>query len=251
MAFVVLIPSAAVAARWAGGPAPASLPALVAAPALAAAKRVEALPTLAPAPPAVQVPSAVAAPLAARLAAPAPAITVEPLPTHERVVALFNVNSGERARFRIGARGYVRGEEVAAVDRFFRCRRTDRQRAIDPGVLMLLADISERWPGHEIEIISGFRAPPFGAPHSRHFTGHAIDLRVKGVRTAAVRDFVWREHQGVGVGHYAEEDFVHVDSRAEADEIAWSAPEEDSAPQYNPRWAKRARRGLVAAKRGS
>jgi uncharacterized protein YcbK (DUF882 family) len=254
-ALCLLIPTAAAAARWYGGPGPAALPALVTAPGLvrAAAPLAPAVavlpapalppvtPLLAPAP--VAPAPAVAA--AATVAAPA-RITLEPLASPEQVVNLVNVNTGERASFRIGTRGYVRTEEVAAVDRFFRCRRTERQRAIDPGVLVLLADIGRHWPGREIEIISGFRAPPFGAPHSRHFTGHAIDLRVRGVRTAAVRDYVWREHQGVGVGHYADEDFVHVDSRPEAKEIAWSAREEDSTPQYNPRWAKRIRRSALA-----
>jgi uncharacterized protein YcbK (DUF882 family) len=223
-AFVVLVPTAAAAARWFGGPQPASMPSLMTAPAL------------------VRTTDPSAAPL---VTAP---ITLEPLASAEQVVSLVNVNTGERARFRIGARGYVRTEEVAAVDRFFRCRRTELQRAIDPGVLVLLADISQHWPGRDIEIISGFRAPPFGAPHSRHFTGHAIDLRVRGVRTTAVRDFVWREHQGVGVGHYSDEDFVHVDSRAEDEEIAWSAREEASEPEYNPRWAKRARRSAALAR---
>jgi hypothetical protein len=111
-------------------------------------------------------------------------------------------------------------------------------------VLVLLADIADRWPGHTIEIISGFRAAPFGAPHSRHFSGNAIDLRVRGVRTTAVRDFVWREHEGIGVGHYAEGNFVHVDARPDDQEIAWSSPDENSLPTYNPAWAKRARRGL-------
>jgi uncharacterized protein YcbK (DUF882 family) len=156
------------------------------------------------------------------------------------------VNTHESATFHIGARGYVPADEVAAVNYFFRCRRTDRKKAISPDVLVLLADIADRWPGHVIEIISGFRAPPFGVPHSRHFIGHAIDLRVRGVRTAAVRDYVWREHQGVGVGHYSHGNFLHVDARSEDDEIAWSSRTESSEREYNPRWAKRARRGLAS-----
>jgi hypothetical protein len=52
----------------------------------------------------------------------------------------------------------------------------------------------------------------------------------------------------VGVGHYSDEDFVHVDARSEDEEIAWSAREEAATPEYNPRWAKRARRGLGQGK---
>jgi hypothetical protein len=61
------------------------------------------------------------------------------------------------------------------------------------------------------------------------------------VRTSALRDFVWREHRGVGVGYYSGENFVHMDTRS-GDDTAWSAHSEDKPPEYNPRWAKRARR---------
>jgi uncharacterized protein YcbK (DUF882 family) len=171
-------------------------------------------------------------------------IIVEPIVSQERVVIVENVNTHEKATFRIGPRGYARAEQLNAIAHFFRCRRTEREAAIAPGVLAVLGDVAERFPGKVIEVVSGFRAPPFGVPHSRHFKGHAIDLRVRGVRTSVVRDFLWREHRGVGVGFYSEENFVHVDWRPEDQEIAWSAPHEASPPEYNPRWAKRARRGL-------
>jgi hypothetical protein len=110
-----------------------------------------------------------------------------------------------------------------------------------PGVLALLADVAHRWPNRTIEVISGFRAPPFGAPHSKHFRGHAIDLRVKGVRTSVLRDYVWRGHTEVGVGHYPETNFVHMDWRPGEPDTAWTATDEDGTPNYHPRWAKRAR----------
>jgi uncharacterized protein YcbK (DUF882 family) len=109
-------------------------------------------------------------------------------------------------------------------------------------VLALLVDVAQHWPGRTIEVVSGYRSPPFGAPHSRHFAGFAIDLRVRGVRTRKVRDYIWRGHHEVGVGHYAEQDFVHVDSRPGQPDTAWSAPHEYSRPRYNPGWAKLARR---------
>jgi uncharacterized protein YcbK (DUF882 family) len=177
--------------------------------------------------------------------APAAAIDVAPLPSSELTVNLENVNTGERANFHLASRGYVRAGEAAALEQFFRCRRTGKHKPIHPDTLALLADIARKWPGRVIEVISGYRAPPFGAPHSRHFLGHAIDLRVRGVRTAKVRDYVWREHQGVGVGHYSAGNFLHVDSRD--DDTAWSAREETADANYRPRWAKRARRGRMMA----
>ena len=167
------------------------------------------------------------------------------LPPRDRLVGLENVNTGEKAEFNIGPGGYVRSDQMAALQHFFRCRRTDRQELIDPGVLVLLADVAEHWPGRVIEIISGFRAPPFGVPHSRHFIGHAIDLRVRGVPTTEVRDYVWREHKAVGVGYYSHGNFVHVDSRTLDREIAWSGREESSILDYNPSWASRARQSAT------
>jgi uncharacterized protein YcbK (DUF882 family) len=167
--------------------------------------------------------------------------TAPALPPRDRLVGIENVNTGEKAVFNIGPGGYVRSDQTTALEHFFRCRRTGNKENIHPSVLVLLADVAEHWPGRVIEIISGFRAPPFGVPHSRHFKGHAIDLRVRGVPTTEVRDYVWREHQGVGVGYYAKGDFVHVDSRTQDREVAWSGREESSKLDYNPRWASRAR----------
>jgi uncharacterized protein YcbK (DUF882 family) len=169
-------------------------------------------------------------------------VVIEPLPPPRIVVTLENINTDERATFALGYQGEISAEQTAAVRHFFRCRRTGREMRIAPGVLTILVDVARRWPGRVIEVVSGFRAPPFGAPHSKHFRGHAIDLRVRGVRSAAVRDFVWREHRQVGVGHYTRENFVHVDFRPGEQDMAWSATEEDHPPQYNPRWSVKARK---------
>src|SRR5439155_23918185 len=81
----------------------------------------------------------------------------------------------------------------------------------------------------------------FGAPHSKHFAGHAIDLRVRGVRSAQVRDFIWRDHHAVGVGYYTGENFVHIDSRPGEPDMAWTGEQEDGSNAYSPHWAWRAR----------
>jgi uncharacterized protein YcbK (DUF882 family) len=138
--------------------------------------------------------------------------------------------------------GQLGPDDAQAVAHFLRCRRTGRERPIDQGVLALLADLAAEWPHRTLEIISGFRAPPYGAPHSKHFKGQAIDLRIPGVRTTALRDYVWRQNRGVGVGYYQKENFVHMDSRPEAQERAWSGSQEGGPEQLNPRWARRARR---------
>ena len=170
-------------------------------------------------------------------------IVIEPLPVPMVTVKLANVNTDETATFQIGRDGEITAEEAQALEQFFRCRRSGRHMTMAPGVLAMLADVARHWPGRTIEIISGFRAPPFGAPHSKHFRGHAIDLRVKGVRTSVLRDYVWRGHTQVGVGHYPETNFVHMDWRPGEPDTAWTATDEEGAPNYHPRWAKRARKG--------
>jgi uncharacterized protein YcbK (DUF882 family) len=189
--------------------------------------------------------------------APRPHVVIEPLAPPPVTVHLENVNTEETATFQIGRAGEVGPEQAADLRHFFRCRRTGREKAIAPATLAMLAEVARHWPGpgHVIEIVSAFRAPPFGAPHSKHFAGHAIDLRVRGVRSAAVRDFIWRDHHAVGVGYYTGENFVHLDSRPGEADMAWTGQGEDGIPSYSPRWAWRARhpaaRSLAAARRAS
>jgi uncharacterized protein YcbK (DUF882 family) len=168
-------------------------------------------------------------------------IVIQELPPPEVTVALSNVNTEETATFALRPDGALRPEQAPQVAYFFRCRRTGRQMPLAPGVLAVLEDVAKKWPGHVIEVVSGFRAPPYGAPHSKHFQGHAIDLRVRGVKSTVVRDYVWREHQQVGVGYYPHENFVHIDWRAGEQDTAWTGEGEDGAPQYRPSWAYRAR----------
>lgn len=175
-----------------------------------------------------------------------PVIELEPLPPREQRIRLINVNTRERATFALSPRGFVRAEDEAALQDFFRCRRTGRTKSISNEVLVLLGHVARRWPDRAIEVVSGYRAPPYGVPHSRHFRGEAIDLRVRGVRTAKVRDFLWREHHGVGVGYYTAGDFIHVDTRPGEPDTAWSAREEGGQYDYEPRWARRARRARKA-----
>jgi uncharacterized protein YcbK (DUF882 family) len=186
---------------------------------------------------------AISAPLPAARAADQSIVMAAPLPaaTPTVVVSVSNLNTDETATFAFGPGGQLEAEQAPDVMQFFRCRRTGRQMPLAPGVLTLLEDVARRFPGHVIEIVSGFRAPPYGAPHSKHFQGHAIDLRVRGVKSTVVRDFVWREHKEIGVGYYPHQNFVHVDTRPGEPDMAWTASGEDSPPKYRPSWAYSAR----------
>lgn len=159
-------------------------------------------------------------------------------------VTLYNVNARESATFTLPLDGQVDDETALALEQFFKCRRTGRHQPMAPGVLAMLADLALAYPDHVIEVLSGYRSPPYGAPNSKHFKGHAIDLRVRGVKTRAIRDYLWRTHREIGVGFYQEQNFVHVDHRPGEKDVAWTSESEQDEYHYNPRWARRARQGL-------
>ena len=166
---------------------------------------------------------------------------IEQLPPALTTLTLHNINNEETETFSIADDGRTDAATAAAIKHFLRCRRTHREKTIATGTLSLLVSVAQHWPGRVIDVVSGYRAPPFGAPHSKHFAGHAIDLRVEGVKTATLRDFVWRGNHEVGVGHYTGENFVHMDWRPGEPDQAWSSRAEGAALNYNPRWASSSR----------
>jgi uncharacterized protein YcbK (DUF882 family) len=147
--------------------------------------------------------------------------------------------------------GRVTADQDAVLRHFFRYRTNAKERSLAPRELALLADIGIRFPGHEIEIISGYRTPPNGVRHSKHFSGHAIDLRVNGVKLTDVRDVMWREHRGIGLGWYPRQGFIHIDDRDGDPEAAWTAASEGAPYQYHPRWSTRARENTAGPRLSS
>lgn len=109
--------------------------------------------------------------------------------------------------------GDVRPEIVKAFSHFVRCWRTEREKSMHPRTLEIVAAISRHFGDARIEIVSGYRARPYGAPHSKHFLGRAMDIHVDGVPAKVVASWVWKNFRNVGVGYYPKQEFVHVDSR--------------------------------------
>jgi uncharacterized protein YcbK (DUF882 family) len=124
---------------------------------------------------------------------------------------------------------YRRGENylpdaLAKLDRYLRDHRTGEVHHFDPHLFDLLYDLtaSVNDSGGEIDVICGYRTPWSNeflrtrsahtgvAVHSLHMQAEAIDIRLPGVATAAVRDAALRLQRG-GVGYYRESNFVHVD----------------------------------------
>lgn len=105
--------------------------------------------------------------------------------------------------------------------------------------------MSDHFGGRTLEVGLGFRPRRRGqfTAHSRHNVGHAIDSRVEGVSTCALRDYC-RTLAATGCGFYPRSVFVHMDTRDEsAYWVDWSRPgerprygsEEPGPPPAHPR----------------
>jgi uncharacterized protein YcbK (DUF882 family) len=124
---------------------------------------------------------------------------------------------------------YRRGEDyvpiaLAELDHYLRDHRTGEVRHFDPHLFDLLSDLtaSVNDSGGEIDVICGYRTPWSNeflrtrsahtgvALHSLHMQAEAIDIRLPGIPTSAVRDAALRLRRG-GVGYYRDSKFVHVD----------------------------------------
>jgi uncharacterized protein YcbK (DUF882 family) len=164
------------------------------------------------------------------------------MPSAPVTVFLRNANlMTEELIVTIGRDGTTDPATEQLLAEFFRCRRSGRTKRMAPGVLAFLAEIGARWPGHAIEVVSAYRSPPYGVPHSRHFKGKAIDLRVDGIPLATVRDVMWGQHQGIGVGYYPSQRFLHIDTREVGEDSAWYSRHEGATYRYNPSWSIAAR----------
>ena len=122
---------------------------------------------------------------------------------------------------------YRRGDSydpdaLRGINHFLRDHRTGDVRPYDPEVFDLLHDLTLAvgHPEGEIDVVCGYRTPWSNeylrnhghgvARHSLHMQAMAIDIRMPGVPTAALRDAALELHRG-GVGYYASSNFVHLD----------------------------------------
>jgi uncharacterized protein YcbK (DUF882 family) len=143
---------------------------------------------------------------------------------HEYRLRFYHTHTGERLDvvYRRGDQ-YI-PEALAQLDHFLRDHRTGDEHHFDPRLFDLLRDLTASLgdSGGEIDVICGYRTPRSNeflrtrnqhtgvAQHSLHMQAEAIDIRLPGIATSALRDAALRLRRG-GVGYYRSSDFVHVD----------------------------------------
>jgi len=113
---------------------------------------------------------------------------------------------------------------LAKLNYFLRDHRTNDVSSYDPREFDTLHELMAKLgrTGDVIDIVCGYRTPWSNhflrtrsantgvAEHSQHMLAKAIDIRVPGVNTLALRNAALSLHAG-GVGYYPVSQFVHVD----------------------------------------
>ncbi len=137
---------------------------------------------------------------------------------------LHHLHTGESIDVAYKQNGQYAPSGVAMLNRFLRDHRTEETANYDPREFDLLHALLEKLhrPGATIDIVCGYRTPWSNnflrtrsaetgvAEHSQHMLSKAIDIRIPGVSTRALRDAALSLGMG-GVGYYPKSQFVHVD----------------------------------------
>ncbi|MCZ2438550.1 MAG: DUF882 domain-containing protein [Burkholderiales bacterium] len=140
-----------------------------------------------------------------------------------RSLALQHTHTGERLVATFEADGRLLPQALAALDRFLRDHYSGAVGRMDAQLFEQLHALQARLgSGAAFEVISGFRSPHTNerlrqrggggvARGSLHLQGRAIDVRLPGVPLADLRDAALELRAG-GVGYYARERFIHLDT---------------------------------------
>jgi uncharacterized protein YcbK (DUF882 family) len=157
--------------------------------------------------------SAVGMPALAKAAQPAPA---------ERTLRMYNTHTGESLRRVFWAEGQFIPDALKDINKLLRDHRNDKIAEMDPNLIVLLNDVSDKFGDNQVlHIISGYRSPESNAKlaaasngvarHSMHMDGKAIDIRLPGKNLAQLHKAAMSMKAG-GVGYYPDSQFVHMDT---------------------------------------
>jgi uncharacterized protein YcbK (DUF882 family) len=155
-------------------------------------------------------------------------------------VTMYNVNTRVTEVFFLRFDGVMPAEDEDRIKDLFRCKRTGRKRMPDRGLLQILARLGEHYPDQVFELVSAHRGRA-AERTSKHYSGHAVDLRIRGVKASELRDHVWQTFSAkmnIGLGHYHRDGFIHIDHRPKEPSIGWVQTRKNSPYRYHPRWAR-------------
>ena len=149
-----------------------------------------------------------------------------PRPAHAasiaRALSFEHSHTGERLALTYAVGDAYVPRALQAVAHFLRDFRNGETHAIDPRLLdQLHALATATATKAPFEVISGYRSPMTNrrlrelghgvAANSLHLTGQAIDIRLRDIALAELRDAALSFRAG-GVGYYPTSDFVHIDT---------------------------------------
>jgi len=152
-------------------------------------------------------------------------------------ITFYNVNTRETESFFLRFDGVLSKDDEKRMKNLFRCKRSGHKRKPDRGLVQILARLADRYQGHTFELVSAHRAAGRKVRTSKHFSGHAVDVRIAGVDIKEVRSFVWQMSEPIGLGYYREQQFLHIDYRPVEGKIAWDQKREGSVYHYHPKWS--------------
>jgi uncharacterized protein YcbK (DUF882 family) len=140
-----------------------------------------------------------------------------------RELSLVNTHTQERIELVYAVGDSYVPQALLSLNHFLRDHYSGDVGRIDPQVFDQLHRVQQALGhGGAFEVISGYRCPATNnrlretrgggvASHSLHMEGRAIDVRLPGVALADLRDAAM-SLRGGGVGFYAREQFVHLDT---------------------------------------
>lgn len=147
-----------------------------------------------------------------------------PLPEIDRPQRLYikNDRTGDVFNDIVKQGPLVFEDAYADLDHLMRDWRREETISMDRGLIDLLLTVQSEI-GHDqpITLISGYRSRSTNemlrrrirkvAKNSYHMKGMAVDMRIKGVSTGAIRQIALHQRAG-GVGYYPSKGFIHLDT---------------------------------------
>jgi uncharacterized protein YcbK (DUF882 family) len=129
-------------------------------------------------------------------------------------IELYAVNFGETLAIDLyNSDGSYNQDSLDQLNHFWRCKRTNTEKAIDPKLYEMLSRVYDHF-GKRLELVSGFRNQK--RTSSFHFHGSASDIRIAGVPDKMLHKYVESlDTGGMGIGIYPRAGFIHVDIRPE------------------------------------